>query len=527
MDKAVKVLVIEDDLSTITLLKAMLKMSLKVNFEVKTVETLRKGFRLLEKDSFDVLILDLNLPDSQGLDTLVEIYKGYHYLPIIITTGSKEEALGVKAISLGAENYLVKGDYNANYLEKTILYSIEHKKRESYIDNIFENMGDALLVLDFEENIKRVNKAATRLLEYSREDLLGKAFVDLWGKEIFQGFDFLSSKEKQELENYETCLKRSDGSLIPVTLSCSAIKDKDKKNSNFVCLLKDISKQKKAEEEKFELERELKQAQKLESIGTLAAGIAHEINTPIQFISDNTEFVVEFLGEVFNFISFFKDRLVDLGEMEELKELKRELKVEEENIDLSYMQEQLPKALEQTVEGLERVKKIVKAMKDFSHIGQGEEKEEADINEAIRTTITISCNEWKYAAELETDLDENLPLVNCFIADIKQVILNLIVNAAHAIEEKNKEDNQSGIIKIKTKKKGKSVIISIEDTGAGIEEKIRDRVFEHFFTTKVRGKGTGQGLAMGYKTVVEKHGGELYFETEAGKGTTFFIKLPI
>jgi signal transduction histidine kinase len=174
------------------------------------------------------------------------------------------------------------------------------------------------------------------------------------------------------------------------------------------------------------------------------------------------------------------------------------------------------------------VTKIVRAMKEFSHKGS-EKMNFEDINKAIENTITISRNEWKYYADLDQELDPGLPLVRCVIGDIKQVVLNLIVNASHAIKELVEEsgDETKGRIRIKTCVTGTNAIIEVKDTGAGIPEDARDKVFDHFFTTKEVGKGTGQGLSMAYQTVVKKHGGKIWFETETGKGTSFFIALPL
>jgi len=318
-------------------------------------------------------------------------------------------------------------------------------------------------------------------------------------------------------------VKRKDGSVFYADVASSPIVLGDKEY--LMGVFRDITERKTSEEEKINLERELNQAHKLESIGTLAAGIAHEINTPIQFISDNAEFIAESLAEVFSFIDSSLSLLTPGNNIEDIR---KKIAEEEENIDLNYLKTEIPKAIEQSIEGVVRVTKIVKAMKDFSHIGQGEEQQAADINDAIETTMTISRNEWKYVAEIELNLEENLPLVRCFIGDIKQVILNLIVNAAHSIEDRvKKEEIEKGKITITTSSEAEQVMISIADTGLGIPQKIQGKVFDHFFTTKGVGKGTGQGLSMAYATVVEKHKGEIYFKTKEGEGTTFFIKLPV
>jgi signal transduction histidine kinase len=197
-----------------------------------------------------------------------------------------------------------------------------------------------------------------------------------------------------------------------------------------------------------------------------------------------------------------------------------------EKANSGYLFEEIPKAIEQTLEGIARVSKIVSAMKEFSHPGT-KEKIPLDINHAIESTITVASSEWKYVADLETDLDPKLPLISCLPGEFNQVILNLIVNAAHAIADViSKGGSEKGVIKIQTRFTDNSAEIRIQDSGTGIPEKVQARIFDPFFTTKEIGKGTGQGLAIARSVVVDKHGGTLHFETEDGKGTTFIIRLP-
>ena len=285
----------------------------------------------------------------------------------------------------------------------------------------------------------------------------------------------------------------------------------------------DITERKQGEEERIRLEKELGHAQKLKSIGTLAAGIAHEINTPIQFIGDNTQFAIDAVNALLQTIDTYKELFAN----ENQNEIIAKGQALRDNADLIFYKKELPLSLEQILEGTSRVANIVRAMKDFSYMG-ADKKSPEDINKAIETTITISRNEWKYVSDLETHLDASLPLINCSIGNLKQVMLNLIVNAAHSIEESMKKlGKKKGLITIRTSIKEKDILIAVEDTGMGIPEEIRHNVFDHFFTTKEIGKGTGQGLSIAYQTVTEKHGGRIWFDTEIGRGTTFFITLPI
>ena len=276
-----------------------------------------------------------------------------------------------------------------------------------------------------------------------------------------------------------------------------------------------------------QLEDQFRQAQKLESIGQLAAGIAHEINTPIQYVGDN----VAFLKHVFADIQTVLDRQEEfIGRVKEGALDDDTIAAFEQAVasaDLSYLKGEIPRAIEQTLDGVGRVAKIVRAMKEFSHPGS-EGKVASDVNRLIDNTITVANNEWKYVADVVRDFDPALPLVPCIAGEFNQVILNLIVNAAHAIGDSVKADpGRKGMITITTRASEEEVEIQVTDTGTGIPMEVRTKIFDPFFTTKPVGKGTGQGLAIAHAVIVKKHGGRLSFATEMGVGTTFVIHLPL
>jgi signal transduction histidine kinase len=264
------------------------------------------------------------------------------------------------------------------------------------------------------------------------------------------------------------------------------------------------------------------------SIGQLAAGIAHEINTPTQYVGDNTRFLKEAFGNLHQLLEKYSN-LFEAAKGDALtKDHIRELEKAVEEADLAYLNKETPKAIQQTLEGVEHVTKIVRSLKEFSHPGS-KEMTATDINKALENTITVSRNEWKYVAEMETDFDPSLPLVPCMPGELNQVFLNMIINAAHAITDVvgDGSNGKKGTIKISTKDNGDSVEIRISDTGTGIPEDIRSRIFDPFFTTKQVGKGTGQGLTISHSVIVEKHGGSVSLDTKMGEGTIFIIQLPI
>jgi signal transduction histidine kinase/HAMP domain-containing protein len=283
-------------------------------------------------------------------------------------------------------------------------------------------------------------------------------------------------------------------------------------------LMLDITQQRK-------LESDLQQAQKLESVGRLASGVAHEINTPVQFVRDNTHFLRDSTLDIFKLIDALRTSNRAVLDGAPSLETAAAAESAEKAADLAYLTEEMPKAFRACDEGLTRVATIVRSMKEFAH-PDSTEMTGVDLNRAIESTIVIASNEYKYVAEVETKLDR-IPSVLCYPGDVNQAVLNIIVNAAHAIGDVVEKQGGRGRITISTREENDCVIISIADTGGGIPEHVRARIFDPFFTTKAVGKGTGQGLAIARSVIVDKHGGDLTVETVVGKGTTFHLRLPI
>jgi signal transduction histidine kinase len=270
---------------------------------------------------------------------------------------------------------------------------------------------------------------------------------------------------------------------------------------------------------------DLHQAQKLESVGRLAAGVAHEINTPVQFVSDSVHFVQGAMRDLEQLVRSYQSAFASMAQSTNHQNILVEVEQAEAFADLPYLLENIPKALARSLEGLDRVTAIVRSMKEFAHPDR-REMTAVDLNQAIRSTLTIARHEYKYVADVETTFGD-IPLVTCHAGDVNQVVLNIIVNAAHAIGDVVKDSGTRGRLAVTTHAGRESVTIAISDTGGGIPRDIQDRIFDPFFTTKTVGKGTGQGLAIARSVVVEKHRGDLTFETHDGVGTTFFIRLPI
>ena len=279
------------------------------------------------------------------------------------------------------------------------------------------------------------------------------------------------------------------------------------------------------------MELQLQQSQKLESIGQLAAGIAHEINTPTQYIGDNTIFLRDSFQSILSLMPPFLALLEVTEAAGSATALTvppiRGLRAAVETADLAFLQEEIPKAISQCLEGVGRVSKIVGAMKEFSHPGSAT-KMPMDLNRAIESTTLVCRSEWKLVAEMALELDPELPDVPCFGDAFNQVILNLIINAVHAISDHLRgEAGKLGLIRIRTRVSEGFVEVQVEDSGTGIAPGIRSRIFDPFFTTKPLGKGTGQGLAIVYAVIVKQHGGKISVKSEEGKGATFIVRLPV
>ena len=400
------------------------------------------------------------------------------------------------------------------------MYRTQHS-----IETYFEKLPFIIIALDQNNKVVHWNPMAENFFGLKKEEVLGQPVSTLMSrmswKEIMgiSANDFL--QDRCSLHK-EIRYNRPDGSTGFIDFKIIDFWDLPDPEERMLLLIgNDIT--------EFKImQGQLAQAQKLEAIGQLAAGIAHEINTPAQYVSDNLHFLQDSFEPIKNIIEFmvnnfeaYKDRLPqDLVD--------KMYQVLEEN-DLEFFLEEIPKALEQSLEGIGRIAKIVLSMKQFAHPGT-EDKVYVDLNKAIENACEVTRNAWKYVADMKLDLDPDLPQLFCFPAEINQVLLNLIVNAADAIKEKFRDSEgkeKRGLIKITTRALKEYVQIQVSDTGTGIPDEIKDRIFEPFFTTKEVGKGTGQGLAIVHSIVVDKHHGSITVRSKPGQGATFIIELPV
>ena len=370
----------------------------------------------------------------------------------------------------------------------------------------------ATITIDKVGIVQSINKGAEQIFGYSSAEIIGKNISCLMPEAVAIQHDgylrhYAETKKGNVLgARREVEGQRKNGEVFAAMLRVNPM-EIDGELFLFG-VLDDISATK-------IMQAQLVQAQKLEAIGQLASGVAHEINTPIQYIGDNLSALYSNIADLIAYQQALQ-ALVD-------EDLKPQLQALVDQYDLDFILEDSPKAIKQAQEGVERVAEIVKAMKTFSHVEQSKNRQTVNLHETLNSALTISRNSYKYITEVETDFSPEVGFIECYASELNQVFLNLIINAAHAIEE-----TKTGIgkINIATRKLNDQVEILIQDNGAGIPAELKEKVFNLFFTTKEVGKGTGQGLSLAHSIIVEKHGGKLFFESSPGLGTTFHIQLP-
>jgi PAS domain S-box-containing protein len=407
-----------------------------------------------------------------------------------------------------------KDDYPVEDLEERTSDSAERRnlaEELAHERNVLRTMIDLMPVFiyakDAQSRFTACNELVARRMGASPAELIGKTDFEFFPREMAQKFyddeQALIQSGKPLINREELAYDKTRGMDRVILTSKVPLRDAQGNLTGIVGTGYDITERKATEERLASMDRH-------ESIGRLAAGVAHEINTPVQYLSDSVCFVREGVEELLAYIDTLRASMPQPPAVD--------ANVEELRLDL-------PPAISRMSDGLARIAEIVRSMKDFSHADQ-EAICEVDLNQAIRSTLVVARSEYKLVADVETDFAA-LPKVTCHGGQINQVFLNLIVNAAHAIADVVRKNNGRGKITVRTRAESDGVLIEIEDTGTGIPENIRGRVFDPFFTTKEVGRGSGQGLTIARNVIVKGHKGSLTFNSEAGKGTTFVVRLPL
>lgn len=401
-------------------------------------------------------------------------------------------------------------------LEQARLQTAALRESARFRESVLRGIGAGIIVADTESGeIVEMNVQAEEILGFPPYHFLGRPCADLPELILSQSrrptplFD-LTHRGRGQVDGR---IRRQDGSSLFISRTLVDVERAGK--PYLAALLFDQSARK-------TLEMQLSLAQKLESVGRLASGVAHEINTPIQYVGDNLRFLQDGWRDVLPVLDAL--RAVSENPNRDVSEVVAAAA----GIDLDFLLAEIPQAMAQAMEGTERVTAIVRAMKRFAHPG-GDSMCLVDLNKALETTILVARNEWKYLAVLDLELDQDLPEVFCLANDMNQVFLNIIVNAAQAIAERQEREGNAdmGRIAVRSWRENGHAVVAISDTGCGIPDENRDKIFDQFFTTKEVGTGTGQGLAMVHDVVVGKHGGLIDVDSEVGRGTTFTVRIPL
>jgi len=390
------------------------------------------------------------------------------------------------------------------------------RRAEERFRTIFQVAGSGMLQLDHDGRIVQANRAIQEIVGRSPAQLVGRHLVELYDPEdapaALAGFSALARGERDR-DRLEVRYPRPDGSQGWLDVCTTALRDGQGRMRWAIVVAEETTQRK-------QVELEVRLGQKLEAVGRLAAGIAHEINTPVQFVGDNLRFLENAFADL-RTLQLDYQRTVAASADRLGPATVEELRAAEAAADLGFLEEEVPGAIDQALAGVDRIATIVRAMKSFAHPPQ-RQRAAADLNQALRDTVMVARNQLEDVAEVELDLGD-LPPVVCQLGDLNQVFLNLLMNAVDAVAE----TGRIGHITVRTRHLDDEVEVRIEDTGGGIPEAVRERVFDPFFTTKEVGRGTGQGLALAHAIVRDKHGGTLDFETEVGRGTAFTIRLPV
>lgn len=545
--KPLNILVVEDDVIDRAGMQRLLAGSSLPLEHVVFVDHLDKAMTTLADGSFDILLLDLDLPDSHGLDTLIALEADYPDVAKVVVTGADDEELGFQAVAAGAQDYLVKGRFNVDAITRVIHYSLERKKLEDdlrhsrgKLNAMLESIRDPMIMIDKGLNVIWSNEATREVFGDDRigtkcdpicdgRDARGRALPCIAMQTLQDGRPHscdVTLADKEGLGRFFHCttsvaLRDKEGHPMAVMEIASDVTDRRiaEKYSEFKRL-------EAANHKLKQLQSHLIQSEKLASIGQLAAGVAHEMNTPIGFVACNFETLEKHTKKILALIELYAEleRQVEAADGVNGPVLLAPIQRFREEMRIDVILKNLGVLFEDSREGLERVTEIIQNLRDFSRVDQSSAFARYNINEGLAATLIVARNAIKYNADVVTEFGE-IPEIFCHPGQINQVFLNLVVNAAQAIESQERQER--GRITIRTYPVDSHVVCEIEDDGPGIAPEDRRKVFDPFFTTKPAGKGTGMGLSISYDIIVNKHKGRISVESEIGRGTMFTVRLPL
>jgi signal transduction histidine kinase/FixJ family two-component response regulator len=553
-----RALIVDDDA---TLCTTMARYVSRLGYEVVTAFAVTDALRCMQNGDFDVALFDMHLPDGSGSDLLLAFKERSPQSEAIMLTGAGSLEMALETIRSGAFDFITK-PFVLEQLGRSLGRALERRKLQD-VTALYRASHAIFATGEIEKLPEVIVEVAMRVMAADSVSLLLPGIGNQLYLAHSYGLDPAVAKAVR-VNIGEGVAGRVAASRTPLIIqgdvrNQAGFKDVKKSNGSKSSIVYPLVSDRRllgmltfnrASQDRPFRQHDLEKAgvlasqvllslettrlvrqnltnEKLAAVGQLAAGITHEINTPIQFIGDSVTFLKRALANVTVLLGHYKELAEAAANDATLAPLVAHIKSMEEELDVAYDLEQMPLAADRTLEGVARVAEIVRAMKAFAHPDR-KDKASASINEVFLNALTVARNEYKYVAETVTDLGD-LPYVTCHAGEIGQVFLVLVVNAAHAIADtKAVQEGGKGTITVKTETDGEHhVLISIADTGSGIPAEIQDRIFEPFFTTKDVGKGTGLGLPIARAIVTEKHAGSLTFSSEMGRGTTFYVRLPI
>jgi len=545
--KQLNILVVEDDLIDRKGMQRLLSGSSLPLGDVVFVGRLAQATAALTEGRFDLLLLDLNLPDSTGLDTLIALENSHPDVAKVVVTGEGDGDLGVEAVAHGAQDYLIKGRFNIHAIARVVHYSVERKRLEEALresrgklNAMLECISDPMIMIDKELNVIWSNEAT--------EHVFGDTRIGRKCYQIREGQDTpcaptpcIAAQTLQDGKPHrcDVCMTDKDG--LKRFFHCTAnvaLRDKEGRPTAVLEIASDVTDRRIAEKyqeckrleaaqhELKELQSHLIQSEKLASIGQLAAGVAHEMNTPIGFVACNFETLEKHMKKIVALLELYAEveQTLEAAGGTDGSALVAPIKEFREKMHIDFILKNLGVLFDDSREGLERVTEIIQNLRDFSRVDQPGVFARYSINDGLKATLTVARNAIKYAADVTTEFGD-VPDLFCNPGQINQVFLNLLVNAAQAIESQQRQEK--GRITIRTYQAEQDIVCEIEDDGPGISPENCRKIFEPFFTTKPAGKGTGMGLSISYDIIVNKHKGRISVESGVGRGTLFTIRLPL
>ncbi len=488
-------LLVEDNPSDADLVRALLTRIRTPRFKLDHVQGLDHALSALETEHVDVVLLDLELPDSSGMASIRRILATHPQTPIVVLTGVDDDRVGMRAVQEGAQDFLVKGSFDGSAAARSLFYAIERARLQNQMRRIVTRNVDAMVVVGPDGTVRFANQAAELLFARNAEDLVGSSFEHPLENKSSTEIEISHQREGEpKLAQMRVAEVEWDGQPA------------------FLASIRDITDLRRTQE----LERRLMHANRLTAIGQLAAGVAHEINNPAAFVQVN-------IGVLGNEVREMRTALRSAAHQLEAEIgphaaalLSSVLNEHDMPAKLATMEE----VFDECLVGVKRIATTVKDLGCFSRIEE-DDVDVVDLNDVVNVACSMTFNEVRHHAELIKELGD-IPVIAADRAKVTQVLINLIINATHAIEQGDSTHNS---IRVSTQRRNGAVIVAVEDTGCGIPERDLERIFEPFFTTKSRERGTGLGLSISAETI-RKHGGDMRVESTVGRGSRFEVEFP-